>query len=134
MIDMENGNQVSRRRGITLRVLGRKGTSNNPLPSKYATGVCKCSWVLAVFLNNSYGHCNLSIYIVLVWVFVCLSVRLYPTNVKMVEPIGLNFLWDLAWPQGRFMDDRIFKNLATSKFYFLQNPRNFCFTMFTKRT
>ena len=28
------------------------------------------------------------------------------------------FLWDLACPQGRFMDDQIFKNLPPSKFEF----------------
>ena len=42
------------------------------------------------------------------------------------------------------MDDRIFKNLPPSKFYFenfenpqkfsFKNPRNFCFTIYSKRT
>ena len=33
---------------------------------------------------------------------VCLFVCLYPTiNVKTAEP-----MWDLTWPQGRFMDDQ----------------------------
>ena len=29
----------------------------------------------------------------------CLSVCFYPINVKTAEPIGPNFLWDLAWLQ-----------------------------------
>ena len=45
-------------------------------------------------------------------------VFLYPINVKTAEPIGPTFLWDLAWPQGKFLDDRIFKNLPQTKFYF----------------
>ena len=50
--------------------------------------------------------------------FVCLFVCLYPINVKTAEPIGPYFLWDITWPQGRFMDDQIFKNLPQSKFDF----------------
>ena len=33
----------------------------------------------------------------------CLSVRLYPINVKMVEPIGPKFVVG-PWSQGRFID------------------------------
>ena len=34
---------------------------------------------------------------------VCLSVRLYPLNVKRLKWSGPNFLWPLEWPQGRFL-------------------------------
>ena len=34
---------------------------------------------------------------------VCLSVRLYPLNVKRLNWSGPNFLWPLEWPQGRFL-------------------------------
>ena len=78
-------------------------------------------------------HCifHTYIYTLLVWVSVCLSVRLYPINVKTAEPIGPNFLWDLMWPQGRFMDNRIFKNLPPSKFFVKIREISvcFCFTM-----
>ena len=43
---------------------------------------------------------------------------LYPINVKTAKPIGPIFLWDLAWLQGKVMDDQIFKNLPLTKFDF----------------
>ena len=72
-------------------------------------------------------HCIFQTYIY----FACLGVRLYPINVKTAEPIGPNFLWDLMWPQGRFMDNRIFKNLPPSKFFVKIREISvcFCFTM-----
>ena len=36
----------------------------------------------------------------------CLSVCLYPINVKMAELIGSNFFWDITRPQGRFLNDK----------------------------
>ena len=39
---------------------------------------------------------------------VCLPVWLYPINVKTAEPIGPNFF---VGPQGRFMNDKNFKNV-----------------------
>jgi len=50
--------------------------------------------------------------------FACLSVRLYPINVKTAEPIGPKFFVWTHVTQGRFMGDRILKNLPPSKFYF----------------
>ena len=43
--------------------------------------------------------------------FVCLSVCLYPINVKTAEPIGPKFLWDITFPQVRFMNDENKKKL-----------------------
>jgi len=40
---------------------------------------------------------------------ICLSVCLYPINVKRLNLSGQNFVWDLTWPQGRFMDDQNIK-------------------------
>ena len=63
---------------------------------------------------------------------VCLSVHLYPINVKTAEMIGL------VGPrvtQGRFMDDRIFKNFPLKNWIFenFENPRNFfLFTILNK--
>ena len=51
---------------------------------------------------------------------VFLSVHLYPINVKTAGPIGPKFLWNLAWPQGRFMDNQIFKQFASIKIRFLK--------------
>jgi len=45
-------------------------------------------------------------YTLLVWVFVCLSVRLYSINVETAEPIGPKFV---VAPR---VDNRFFKNLA----------------------
>ena len=57
------------------------------------------------------------------------------------------FLWDLAWPQERFIESSNFQKLASIKFFFekFENPQfffiksakflfRFCFTMYTKRT
>ena len=48
---------------------------------------------------------------------VYLSVCIQLTS-KRLNRSGPHFLWHLAWPQGRFMDDQFFKNLPQSKFYF----------------
>ena len=48
------------------------------------------------------------------------------------------FLWDLAWPQGRFVNDRLSINLLQTKFdfenlenlQFFLNLRNFCLSFF----
>jgi len=37
---------------------------------------------------------------------------------KRLNRSGSSFLWDLLWPQVRFMDDRIFKHLSLTKFDF----------------
>ena len=42
--------------------------------------------------------------------FACLSVFLYPKNVKTAEPIGIYFARNLHMTQGRFMDDQNLKN------------------------
>ena len=50
---------------------------------------------------------------------------------KRLNRWGPNFLWDLTWLQGRFMDYRIFKNVPLTKFDFWKStifyliPRNF---------
>ena len=46
----------------------------------------------------------------------CLSVCLYPINVKTAEPIWPKFLWDITCPQGRFMNDQNFKYLSLFKY------------------
>ena len=70
---------------------------------------------------------------------------LYPINVKTAEPIGPKFWLDIAWPQGRFMDDIVFKYLPLTKFDFWKFWKStnfykipkilcfFCFTVYTKR-
>ena len=47
--------------------------------------------------------------------FACLFKVLYLINVKRAGP---NLLWDITWPQGRFMDDQNFKNFHPTKFDF----------------
>ena len=59
---------------------------------------------------------------------------------KRLNRSGPIFLWDLAWPQERFMDDQIFKNLPPSTFdfrkfwkstkFFLKIREIFCFCFF----
>ena len=72
---------------------------------------------------------NIDFYFIYVYLYiyftclsVCLFVCLYPINVKKAKPIGPKFLWDLAWPQGRFMNDQNFKHLCL-KFFIFENAR-----------
>ena len=48
--------------------------------------------------------------------FAC--VCLYPINVKRLNRSGLKFVWDLTWPQERFMNDQNFKSLCLKVFCF----------------
>ena len=76
----------------------------------------------------------------------CLSVCLCPINIKTAEPIVLKFFVDLTWPQLRFLDDHIYKNLPLTKFNFwkfLKSTKKspkiheifvcFCLTIYAKR-
>ena len=36
----------------------------------------------------------------------------------MAKAIAPKFVWDLTWPQGRFMNDQSLKNLCLQVFYF----------------
>ena len=62
--------------------------------------------------RRSLNPCNLFIY------FACLLRWLSVSN--RLNWSGPLFLWDLAWPQERFMNDRIFKKFASNKFRFLK--------------
>ena len=91
----------------------------------------KSNWEGSTLISN--------LYINLAWVsvclFWCLSVCLYPINVKTAEPIGPKFFVGHLGPQGRFMNDWNFKNLCLKVFYFckilkmrekiLWNPQTF---------
>ena len=75
----------------------------------------------------------------------CLSVCPCDSNKRQnswTDRIQKKF-WVLTWPQGRFMDDRIFENLPLTTIFikFSQNFYEirehiflFCFTVYTKRT
>ena len=96
--------------------------------------------------NVCFAICEQSeIGIYLYTLLVCLFVWLYSINVKTAKLIGSNFLWDLMWSQGRFMDDRVFKSLPLTKFDFWRFWKStkifykireifvcFCLTMCTK--
>ena len=46
------------------------------------------------------------------------SIYIYTLLVCLTaEPIGPKFLWDLTWPQGRFMDAPNYRNLCPQIFY-----------------
>ena len=90
---------------------------------------------------------HLSMYILcLFWCLgVCLSVCIQKTS-KRLNQSGPNVVWDLTWPQGRFIDSQNFKietPLDTRFSLSFDNPWNFfiksanffcfCFTMYTKR-
>ena len=85
-----------------------------------------------------FGIYTIFIYTLLVWVSVCLFV-----SVKTGERSrsGPNFLWDLVWPKGRFMNYQNFKNLCFVEFWkstqkILQIRKFlfcFCFILYTKR-
>ena len=49
---------------------------------------------------------------------VCLGVCLYPINVKRLNRLGQNCVWDLTLPQGRFMFAQNFKKLSPKIFDF----------------
>ena len=87
----------------------------------------------------------------LVWVSVCLLwclfVCLFVSNKRQNDwtDRAQFFLWDIAWSQGRFMDDQIFKNLPPLKFdfwkfwksakFFWKSGEIFCFCYsLTRRT
>ena len=56
-------------------------------------------------LKDLEKRCHLYLYIYIYIVFACLSVHLYPINVKTAEPIGPTFCVEPhIWPKGRFMD------------------------------
>ena len=42
-------------------------------------------------------------------------------NFKSAEPIEPNFVWDLAWPQGRFTDAQNYKNMYLKASDFCEN-------------
>jgi len=50
--------------------------------------------------------------------FICLSVFCIQQTSTRLNRSGPNFVWDLNWPQGRFMNDQNFKNLCLKVFYF----------------
>ena len=51
---------------------------------------------------------NSNLYINLACLSVCLGVCLFVSNKssKRLNRSGPNFLWDITWPQGRFMNDQ----------------------------
>ena len=68
------------------------------------------------------------IYILLVCLGVCLSVRVYPINVKWLNELnrsGPNFSWNLTW-WIKVYEKSNFQNLPLTKLYFRNfvNPRN----------
>ena len=66
--------------------------------------MCKCVEIVCKY--NCYIH---TIYI---YNLACLSVCLYPITSKRLNRSGPNFLWDITWPQGRFMNyKKNFKNV-----------------------
>ena len=78
-------------------------------------------WLNWVTLHNFKVPCTHHLYINLA----CLSVRLYPINVKRLKRSGPNFVWDLTWPQGRVMNDQNLKNLCLKVFYFFIKSAKF---------
>ena len=62
---------------------------------------------------------QINAYLYLYIYFACLSVRLYPINVKTAEPIGPTFFCVTSHnPQERFIDDQNLKKLPRTKFDF----------------
>ena len=59
-------------------------------------------------------------YINFAYLSVCLFVCLFVSNNRQHVWAGLNFLWDITWPQGRFMNDQSFKYLSPSKLVFIK--------------
>ena len=94
-----------------------------------STGYCPTRWGL--YLKWALSPLSL-IYAAFIFIytllglFVCLSVRLYSIKVKRAEPskLGPNFVWNLTWPQGKFIDTQNFKHLSPKFFRFLLNFEN----------
>ena len=61
--------------------------------------------------NKTYLSVNLYIYL-LVCMGVCLFFPLNLINVKTAEPIRPNFVRDLSWPEGRYMNAKNYKKLS----------------------
>ena len=95
--------------------------------------ICLCAALQWFFTSITY-----------VYALFVFFVRLYPINSKRLNRSGQKNCWYLAWPQERFMDDRIFKNLPLTPFYFLKfekstkcsfiNPRQFLFVCTQRAT
>ena len=87
--------------------------SKNVVDTSFVVGLSKPSPRSMQRASNLSG--NIYIYTLHVFLSVCLSVCIQLMS-KRLNRSGPNFVWDLTWPQGRFMDDRIFKNLPLTKF------------------
>ena len=88
------------------------------------TGYCPTRW--GFYLKLALSPSSL-IYTAFIFIYIlCLSVRLYSINVKMAKPSKLdpNFVWNLTWLQGKFIDAQNFKHLSPKFFRFLLNFKN----------
>ena len=86
------------------------------------------------------------IYKYIIYIFICLFVCFFfciQKTSKRLNRSGSNFLCDLTWPQGRFMNRKKLKNLCFKVFYIckflkmrekiLWNPQTFLFLFYTVR-
>ena len=88
----------------------------------------KINWSWPFSCLQRENNANLYIYILLVCLGVCLSVRVYPINVKWLNELnrsGPNFSWYLTW-WIKVYEKSNFQNLPLTKLYFRNfvNPRN----------
>ena len=67
---------------------------------------CVCYWINEI-----------SLYIYIYTLLFCLFVCNHQTS-KRLNRSGPNFVWNLTWPQGRFMGNQNFKKLASNKIRF----------------
>ena len=106
----------------------------------------------ATFCNFSYSDTNKTrekeVYILAILCvfnlyinFACLSVRLYPINVKTAEPIGLNFFVRSRVTTGKIkfskicLQNSIFENFKNPlSFFFIKSAKFFVFVLLTRRT
>ena len=65
---------------------------------------------------------SISIYIYIYIVFACLSVHLYPINVKTAEPIGPTFCVEPHITPGKVYECSEFQTVVFNKIYFFLNP------------
>ena len=104
--------------------------------SKYNKNARKAHFLKSAFLSLSPSIYKLGLG---VWVFVWVSVCLYPINVKTSEAIGPKFSWDLVDPrEGLWMikfsniclhQNSIFENFENPRIFFWKSAKFFVFVI-----
>ena len=141
MQDVELQKFVFQRSGILEVCLSGVWISGVCLSVVWISGVClSVVWISGVCLSGVWISevCHGSLHFTTKYtLLVCLSICLFgclfvSKKGQTAEPIKPKVVWNLAWPQWRFIYDRIFKNLPLRKidFWKFLKSMNICLFLF----